>query len=104
MNFSECAEGAVFDHNICMATNYSLHEYEFRSGHKKVMMQQGHPVCHNVLLGRPVTMHTLHFQGGSKNIVHRYFTGKGLTGERIFRELRYRTSLLYRKVVPVRRG
>jgi len=104
LNLSQCSDNGVFDHNICMSTNYSLHEYEFRSGHKKITMQQKTPVCYNRLLHQPVTMHTLHFQGGSKNIVHRYFTGKGLFRERIFRELRYQTSRVYRTVRPVKKG
>ncbi|WP_128543555.1 hypothetical protein [Larkinella soli] len=97
-NLSQAREGSAFDHNICMSTNFRIDEYEFEAGRKKVVMREGRPIARNRLLNQDILLHTLHFQGNSKNVVHRYYTGKGLLGSRLFRELRYQASLVYRKV------
>lgn len=97
-NLSESRNGGAFDHNICMATNFNLDEYEFGLGRKKIVMKHGQPVAYNLVLKQEVMLHTLHFQGNSKNIVHRYFTGKGLLGNTVFRELRFQASVLYHMV------
>ncbi|GAB3275734.1 hypothetical protein GCM10027347_49210 [Larkinella harenae] len=97
-NLSECRNGAAFDHNICMATNYNLDEYEFGLGRKKIVMKEGYPVAYNVLLKQKIKLNTLHFQGNSKNIVHRYFTGHGLLASKIYRELRFQASVMYHMV------
>lgn len=97
-NLSECTDGAAFDHNISMATNYNLDEYEFALGRKKIVIKNGHPVAYNVVLKKDINLHTLHFQGNSKNIVHRYYTGGGMLTNRTFRELRFQASVLYHMV------
>ncbi|KAA9356711.1 hypothetical protein [Larkinella humicola] len=97
-NLSACQNGSAFDHNISMATNYDLDEYEFGLGRKKIVIKNGHPVAYNVLLKKEIVLHTLHFQGNSKNIIHRYYTGGGLLANKTFRELRFRASVLYHMV------
>ncbi|MGA0558590.1 hypothetical protein ACO2Q8_18155 [Larkinella sp. VNQ87] len=97
-NLSESVNGGAFDHNICMATNFNLDEYEFGLGRKKIVMKQGRPIAYNVILKQEIILHTLHFQGNSKNIVHRYYTGKGLLGNKLFREMRFKASVLYHMV------
>ena len=97
-NLSACQNGSAFDHNILMATNYDLDEYEFGLGRKKIVIKNGHPVAYNVLLKKEIVLHTLHFQGNSKNIIHRYYTGGGLLGNKALRELRFRASVLYHMV------
>ncbi|GAB3338894.1 hypothetical protein GCM10027299_51370 [Larkinella ripae] len=97
-SLSECRNGSAFDHNICMATNYNLNEYEFGLGRKKIVMKNGSPVAYNKFLKQEITLHTLHFQGNSKNIIHRYYTGKGLLDNKVYRELRFRASVLYHMV------
>ncbi|MRS62558.1 hypothetical protein [Larkinella terrae] len=97
-NLSECLNGAAFDHNISMATNYNLDEYEFGLGRKKIVIKDGFPYSYNVFLKKKILLHTLHFQGNSKNIVHRYYTGGGLWSSKTFRELRFKASVLYHMV------
>ncbi|GAB3901744.1 hypothetical protein GCM10028803_26970 [Larkinella knui] len=97
-NLSECVDGSAFDHNISMATNYNVDEYEFGLGRKKITIKNDWPVAYNVLLKKEIKWHTLHFQGNSKNIIHRYYTGGGLLGSKAFRELRFRASVLYHMV------
>jgi hypothetical protein len=97
-NLSECRNNSAFDHNIAMATNYNLDEYDFGLGRKKIVIKNGHPIAYNVLLNKEISLHTLHFQGNSKNIIHRYFTGDGMMGNKTFRELRFRASVLYHMV------
>ncbi|WP_138991941.1 hypothetical protein [Larkinella sp. C7] len=97
-NLSACLNGSAFDHNISMATNYDLDEYEFGLGRKKIVIKNGHPVAYNLLLKKEIILHTLHFQGNSKNIIHRYYTGGGLLGNKALREIRFRASVLYHMV------
>ncbi|MGV3561420.1 hypothetical protein [Larkinella arboricola] len=97
-NLSESMNNSAFDHNICMATNYNLDEYEFGLGRKKIVMKDGFPMAYNVFLKKEILLHTLHFQGNSKNIIHRYYTGGGLLPSRLFREIRFKASVLYHMV------
>ncbi|RRB07058.1 hypothetical protein [Larkinella rosea] len=97
-NLSECTDGSAFDHNISMATNYNLDEYEFGLGRKKIVIKNGYPVARNRFLKKDIRLHTLHFQGNSKNIIHRYYTGGGMIRSRTFRELRFQASVLYHMV------
>ncbi|MFC5408425.1 hypothetical protein ACFPMF_03840 [Larkinella bovis] len=97
-NLSECRDDTAFDHNICMATNFNLDEYEFGLGQKKVVIKKGYPVAYNRLLKKEIRLHTLHFQGNSKKLIHRYFTANGLLARKLFREFRFLASVLYHMV------
>lgn len=97
-NLSASLENSAFDHNICMATNYNLDEYEFGLGRKKILLKNGFPMAYNVFLKKRIRLHTLHFQGNSKNIIHRYYTGDGLMRTKVFRELRFQASVVYHMV------
>jgi len=95
-NLSRCLDGSTFDHNIGMGTNYDIEEFETQRGRKRIWMLEGHPVCYNRQQDCLINMLSLHFQGGYKNVVHRYYTGKGLWHRRVWREMRFQASRFYR--------
>ncbi len=88
--------GQTFDHNINVATNHHLGEYETKRGFKWVhRFGNLQPVCFNTLTHRPVLMGALHFQGSAKNRMHRYYTGTDLRGKRLRCEVRLQAVLSY---------
>lgn len=103
LNLSTSRNGLVFDHNIGMAVNYEHDEYLFERGQKKVLrIENGYPICYNRLLNQPVRMGTLHFQGNTKNLIHRYYTGNGVYRLRLYRTMRLQVRQVYYQTRTIR--
>lgn len=79
VNNAKVINGATFDHNINVAENYELDEYEMEAGHKRLWLYEDWNDSRPVL-GRVVTdsrervfANALHFQGGpTKELMKEY--------------------------------
>jgi hypothetical protein len=81
-NLAVAQNGNVFDMLISSGFNYCEDEYVTRSGKKEVRFIDRHPCLRRNDENRnPVRVHALHFQGGAKQYIPYYYSGKNFKGK-----------------------
>jgi hypothetical protein len=68
---STIIEGSTYDLNINLAE-----EFETNSEIKNIYFSQKQPFCNHLPSGQSIRFNALHFQGKSKKLMKRYFTGE----------------------------
>ena len=87
--------GSVFDQDIHQPQGF---EFDELTGKKRIYWQKRIPFFRHLETKLVVRCKALHMASGSKNEVHRYYTGPGLYKEKALLEARLRWSKIKRKV------
>jgi len=78
----EVHDNATFDLHIGIPDQMEGDYYRFFSGRKVIRWEKGHPYCFSFRYKRLILFHLLHFQGPSKYLMSKFYTGPRFPGKR----------------------